>query len=270
MYKLIAIDMDGTLLNEQHEVTDEVKHTLHAAKAKGVKVVLCTGRPLGGVSRYLKELDLNEDGDYVIAYNGALVQNTYTEEVVSELTLGYQDVKDLYELSQKLKTPMHFFDSAYLYTPNRDISPYTIHESYITQVQLKFRTIEELPEDILVPKVMFVNEEAKLDRAIASVPEDMKQRYTMVKSAPFYCEVLHPNVSKGNAVKKLAELLGIGRHEVMAIGDNGNDLTMIKWAGCGVAMGNAIPEVKACADYETTSNSENGVAHVINELVISN
>ena len=269
MYKLIAIDMDGTLLNDLHEVTEEVRDALHAAKAQGVKIVLCTGRPLGGVSRYLEELNLNEDGDYVIAYNGALVQNTHTQKVVSELTLRYEDLKSLYELSQTLDTPMHFFDSSYLYTPNRDISPYTVYESNVTQVPLRFRTMEEIPEDILVTKAMYIDEPGKLDRTIAAIPEEVKERYTMVKSSPFFYEILHPAASKGNAVRQLADLLGIAREEVMTIGDNGNDLTMIEWAGCGVAMGNAIPEVKASANYETKSNNENGVAHAIHELVLS-
>ncbi|MED2942336.1 sugar-phosphatase [Bacillus swezeyi] len=269
MYKLIAIDMDGTLLNDLHEVTEEVRNALHAAKTKGVKIVLCTGRPLGGVSRYLEELNLNEDGDYVIAYNGALVQNTHTQEVVSELTLGYEDVTSLYKLSQTLDTPMHFFDSSHLYTPNREISPYTVYESYVTQVPLRFRTMEEIPEDILAPKAMYIDEPEKLERTIAAIPKEVKERYTMVKSSPFFYEILHPAASKGNAVRQLADLLGIAKEEVMAIGDNGNDLTMIDWAGCGVAMGNAIPEVKASANYETRSNNENGVAHAIQELVLS-
>lgn len=116
---------------------------------------------------------------------------------------------------------------------------------------------------------MYIDEPEKLDRTIAAIPEEVKERYTMVKSSPFFYEILHPAASKGNAVRQLADLLGIAKEEVMAIGDNGNDLTMIDWAGCGVAMGNAIPEVKASANYETKSNNENGVAHAIQELVLS-
>lgn len=85
----------------------------------------------------------------------------------------------------------------------------------------------------------------------------------MVKSAPFFYEILHPLVSKGNAVKHLAEKLGFEREEVMCIGDNGNDLSMIEYAGCGIAMENSIPELKAAADIVTTSNNEDGVAHAI-------
>nr|WGD90979.1 sugar-phosphatase [Bacillus subtilis] len=270
MYKLIAIDMDGTLLNDHHEVTEEVRDALHAAKAEGVKIVLCTEYlPIGGVQRYLDELNLIEEGDYVIAYNGALVQNTHTNEVVSELSLGYDDLTSLYDLSLELKTPIHFFDSSNLYTPNRDISEFTVYESYVTQVPLHFRKIDEVPKDILIPKVMFIDKPENLSRVITSIPKEVREKYTMVRSAPFFYEILHSEASKGNAVRQLAQLFGIERAEVMCIGDNGNDLTMIEWAGCGVAMANAIPEVLEAANFQTRSNNEHGVAHAIHELVLS-
>lgn len=269
MYKLIAIDMDGTLLNDHHEVTAEVRHALQKAKANGVKIVLCTGRPLGGVRRYLEDLQLNEEEDYVIAYNGALVQNTYTNEVVSELSIRYQDVKELYALSLQLQTPMHFFDTERLYTPNRDISKYTVLESYLTQVPLRFCTLNELSENIVIPKAMYIDEPEKLNKTIESIPEDVKQKYTLVRSAPYYYEILHPQASKGNAVRQLAEFLGIQQEEVMSIGDNENDLTMIEFAGCGVAMGNAVQKVKEIANFQTRTNNEHGVAYAINELVFA-
>jgi Cof subfamily protein (haloacid dehalogenase superfamily) len=269
MYKLIAIDMDGTLLNDHHEVTDEVRHALDAARERGVKVVLCTGRPLAGVRRYLKDLRLEDEEDYVIAYNGAIVQNTNTNEVVFGQSLGYEDFRSLHELSRTLDTPMHFFDAEYLYTTNKLISPYTVHEAFITQIPFRHTTAEEVPEDIAMPKVMYIDEPERLDRTIAAIPAEINDKYMMVKSAPFYLEILHREVSKGNAVKRLSEKLGIKREEVMTIGDNGNDLSMIQFAGCGVAMENAIPMVKEAADYHTKSNNENGVAHAIRELVLA-
>ncbi|TSB44899.1 sugar-phosphatase [Alkalicoccobacillus porphyridii] len=268
MYKLVAIDIDGTLLNDQHEVTEEVKEALHAAKKEGVKIVLCTGRPIGGVQRYLQELNLVEEGDYVIAYNGALVQNAHTKEVVSELTLEYKDLKRMYELSLELDCPMHYFDSANLYTPNRQISTYTVLEAHLTTVPLHYLPVEEAPQHITIPKMMFIHEPEKLDQVIKRIPEDIKQSYMLVKSAPFFLEILNPSVSKGNAVKLLAEELGIKQEEIMALGDNGNDVSMIKFAGCGVAMGNAIPEVKEVADHITSSNNQNGVAQAIRELIL--
>lgn len=91
----------------------------------------------------------------------------------------------------------------------------------------------------------------------------------MVRSMPFYYEILHKDASKGNAVELLAGHLGIRREEVVCIGDNENDLTMIEYAGCGVAMGNAVPKVKAIADFETRTNNEHGVAYAIEKLVLS-
>ncbi|GAF23757.1 promiscuous sugar phosphatase YidA, haloacid dehalogenase-like phosphatase family [Bacillus sp. JCM 19047] len=269
MYKLIAIDMDGTLLNDQHHVTPGVKAALQEAKAAGVTVVLCTGRPLGGVTRYLKELELTDEDDYVIAYNGSLVQNTHTNENVVSLTLHYEDLLELSATAEALQTPMHFFDQAKLYTFNKDVSPYTIYESYVTQVPLSFRTKEELDKDIVIPKVMFIDEPNRLEETKAAIPASLKERYEMVQSAPFFLEILHPEASKGNAVKQLAGKLGITREEVMCIGDNGNDLSMIQFAGCGVAMENAIPELKEAADYITKSNNEDGVAHAIRMNVLN-
>lgn len=269
MYKLIAIDIDGTLLNDRHEITTDVKDALNEAKRQGIKVVLCTGRPVGGIRSFIKALQLDEEGDFAIAYNGAFVQDNHTNKVVAELSLTYDDLVYLYDLSIELNTPMHFFDAKKVYTPNTDISEYTVLESYLTKVPLSYCKISDVPSNISIPKIMFIDQPENLSRTIQALPEDLNKQYTIVKSAPHFLEFVHPNASKGNAVKKLAEQLGIKREEVMCIGDNGNDLSMIQYAGCGVAMGNAIPEVKAAANFQTKSNNESGVAYAIEKLVLA-
>jgi len=93
LYKLIAIDMDGTLLNDRHEIPEKVKQTLAEAKHQGIKIVLCSGRPIGGMQSYIETLNLNETGDYAIAYNGALVQDTSTKKAIVEISLHYHDLK---------------------------------------------------------------------------------------------------------------------------------------------------------------------------------
>lgn len=268
MYKLIAIDMDGTLLNDRHEVPEDVKYTLAEAKKQGIKIVLCSGRPIGGIQSYIKALNLNQEGDFAIAYNGALVQDTHTNEVVAELSLGHADLVKLYELSMELKTPMHFFDTKGVYTPNADISDYTVLEAYLSEIPLGYRQVSDIPTNISIPKIMFVNHPDKLNRTIEELPKSLNKQYTIVQSAPYFLEFVHPSASKGNAVKMLAEQLGIKQEETMTIGDNGNDLSMIEYAGCGVAMGNAIPEVKAAADFQTRSNNESGVAYAIRKLAL--
>lgn len=116
--------------------------------------------------------------------------------------------------------------------------------------------------------MMYIDQPERLEKTIQAIPSEVKEKYMMVKSTDFFLEILHPDVSKGNAVKLLAKELGIPREEVMAIGDNGNDVSMLEFAGCGVAMGNAIDDVKAVADVVTKSNNEAGVAHVLDELVL--
>lgn len=270
MYKLVAIDIDGTLMNDRKEITKEVNDAIQAAKAKGVKVVICTGRPIVGVQSIIEELKLNDEDDYVITFNGALVQNTYTHEVESQITLSYENLKELYELSLKLHSPLQFFDTESLYTPNREISRYTIHEAHINQIPIHYRPMDEVPTDMLIPKVMFIDEPERLETTIANIPESFWDKYTFVKSTPFFLEILDPRVSKGNAVRQLAEKLSIKQEEVICIGDGENDLSMVEYAGCGVAMGNAVSVVKEVAQFHTLSNNENGVAYAIEKLVLNN
>ncbi|SDM84263.1 sugar-phosphatase [Bacillus sp. OK048] len=269
MYKLIAIDIDGTLMNDRKEITKEVNDAIQAAKAKGVKVVICTGRPIVGVQSIIEELKLNDEDDYVITFNGALVQNTYSKDVESQITLTYKNLKELYELSQKIDSPLQFFDTENLYTPHREISRYTVHEAHINQIPIHYRPIDEVPEDMLIPKVMFIDEPERLNTTIANIPESFWEKYTFVKSTPFFLEILDPRVSKGNAVRLLAEKLGIKREEVICIGDGENDLSMVEYAGCGVAMANAESIVKEAAQFHTLSNNENGVAFAIEKLILN-
>ena len=134
---------------------------------------------------------------------------------------------------------------------------------------IKFRSADEMiTEPVEMIKMMMIDEPAILDAAIAQIPADFKERYTVVKSAPFYLEVLHPGASKGVGLAQLASHLELTSDEVMAIGDNENDLTMLEYAGIGVAMKNAIPIVKEVADVETASNDEDGVALVVEQYVL--
>src|SRR5699024_7061950 len=158
MYKLIAIDIDGTLINSRKEITQEVKHAIQAAQRKGVKVVLATGRPIGGVSRCIEELDLTKKEDYVVTYNGAFVQNTYTKDIVLQTNLTYQDLQEVYALSQQLGSSMHYFDLDYVYTPAKAINKYTVYESHTNQVPLYYQPVDESPEDIQIPKMMFIDD----------------------------------------------------------------------------------------------------------------
>ena len=265
--KLVAIDIDGTLVNNNREITPEVFEAIQKAKDAGVKIVIASGPPLLGAKNILESVNLLDAGDYVITYNGALVQATATGEAFIDEPLTYDDYLDIEMESRRLKTPLHSITMSTIYTHNRNISKYSINEAYITGLPLKYRTAEEMAKHEII-KMMYIDEPEKLDETITKLPQRFKERYTIVKSTPFYLEILNKNASKGLAVQHLAEKLGISHEETMAIGDEENDRSMLEAVGNPVVMANGNPELKKIAKYITKSNEASGVAHAINEWVL--
>lgn len=267
--KLVAIDIDGTLINSAHEITPRVHKALTAAKEQGVYVVLCTGRPLPGVVPYLKELDLINNRDFVVTYNGSLVQRTGTGEGLVRFGMTMHDLQQLDAYSKKYGIHYHAIDEKNIYVPTPDIGEYSYYESNLVGMPIVHQPIEKLDDNQTFSKMMFVDEEETLNQLLENLSDDFKDSYNIVRSMDFYLEVLHPQASKGHAVAKLAELLGLTAAEVMCIGDQENDRDMIEYAGIGVAMGNATEEIKAIANFITTSNNEDGVAVAVEKYVLN-
>lgn len=266
--QLIALDLDGTLLLPDGTVSPKVAETLAIAQAKGIKLVLCSGRPLPGVLPLLKELDLQQPGDHAITYNGALVQQSNDGKILSHHTMDYQDFIEIEALSNELDIHCHAVNDFGVYTTNQDISYYSVRESHLTTVPLRYRTIDEIDPSILISKVMFVEPKETLEAAIARIPVAFAEKYTLLRSEDFFLEVLNKSASKGQALRDLAAILDIPKEEIMAIGDNGNDLDMLEFAGMGVAMGNATLSVKEISDYVTDSNLHDGVATAIEKFAL--
>ncbi|SEL11780.1 hypothetical protein SAMN04488700_0479 [Carnobacterium iners] len=267
--ELIAIDLDGTLLNNNKTISPRVKDTLIKAKEKGIKVVICTGRPLPGVTDFLKELNLQEAGDYVITYNGALVQKADDGMAIAHHTMSFDDFLEVEAMSQKIGVHCQTLDEKAIYTSNKDISNYTVRESTLVNMPIKYRSVEEMDSSLVISKMMMVDEPKILDAGIAQIPPVFYEKYTVLKSEPFYLEVLNKAASKGLALKDLSDILAIPKEKVMAIGDNENDRDMLVFAGVGVAMGNAVEGIKAISDYITDTNELDGVATVIEKLVFN-
>lgn len=268
MYKLIALDMDGTLLNEEKRVTERTKKAIQAARDKGVTVVIATGRPIDGVTRYLEELDMFTDKDYVLSYNGGLVLNTKSREVICKIGLLGEDVHYLYNLSKELGVNIHAFSEKNgLVTPKN--SKYTEVEAEINNIKINEIDFNTIESDESFIKIMMIDEPEILQNAVDNLPKEVYEKYTVVRSTPYFLEFLNKEVNKGTGVELLAKHLGIKREEIITMGDAGNDLHMIEYAGMGIAMGNAFEEVKAAANYITDTNEEDGVAKAIEKFVLS-
>lgn len=267
--KLIALDLDGTTLHPDHTISPAVKEAIAAARNKGIHVVLCTGRPYAGVERYLRELNMDEPEDYCVTYNGALVQKASDASAVIQIPLDYDDYLYLEALSREVGSHFQALNRHTLFTANRDISRYTVHESTVTTIPLSFCEAENMEPNGPFLKVMMIDEPDILDAAIAKIPAEVFERYNLVKSSPYFLEMLNKAVNKGTAIKAIAEKLGIKADEVMAVGDHENDIAMIQYAGVGVAMGNGIDKVKALSNFVTKSNLEDGVAYAIEKFALN-
>lgn len=267
MYKLVAIDMDGTLLKEDKTISERTKNAIQSAKEKGVTVVLATGRPIEGVSRYLEELGMYSENDYVLSYNGALIQKTKSKEAVAKVALKGEDLHYLRRLSNELGVNIHAFsEKEGLITPK--ISKYTEVEADINKIEIHEIDIDNIVDDEVIIKIMMIDEPEILEVAMEKLPKEVYEKYTVVRSSPFFLEFLNKKVNKGVGVELLAKHLGLNKEEVMTFGDAGNDLHMIEYAGLGVAMENAFDEVKEAADYITDSNENDGVAKAIEKFIL--
>ena len=266
MYKIIALDMDGTLLDDDKKITEENKKALMRAKDKGVKVVLSSGRPKDGLIKYLDELELIQDDEYVLSYNGCLVQEAKSGKILHEVGLKGTDLHYMYTLSREFNVNIHAFSEKYgLITPK--MSKYTEVEASLNGIEPTIIDFFDIPDDENIIKIMLVDEAEILDEAISRLPQEAYDKYNIVKSAPYFLEIINKNGNKGEGLKALAEHLGVKREEVMAFGDASNDREMIEYAGLGVAMENAMEEIKEVADYITCNNNEDGVAKVINKFI---
>lgn len=272
--KLIAIDIDGTLLHSDRSLSEENRLAIKAAKEAGVHVVLCTGRPLRSMKHLLDETDLLGEEDVAITYNGGLIQKTKSGEIVNQITFNRDEALDIYKLGQQLNMPINFIDLDYVYEPPYPVgaeSQYLATNRNIPKenaLQFIDIDIDNLPDPFPINKIVICRPGEEIDAIISDIPAEYIEKYNIYKSQTFLLEILPQYVDKGYSMRILGELFGLDKEQIMGIGDQENDLSLVENAGFGVAMGNAIDIVKEAADYITKTNDENGVAHVINKFVL--
>ncbi|GAO99439.1 Cof-type HAD-IIB family hydrolase [Fructobacillus ficulneus] len=267
--KLVSIDIDGTLYNDNREITPRVKAAIQKATAQGVQIVITTGRPETGVMKILNELDLIGSDHYVITHNGGLVQSTDRQKTIHRAALPWAAFEQAQKFSEENGVYIQTESDSDAYTIDREINLFVSQENFVVSLPLTVKdTLADLQAQPFV-KALAIGEKTFMDKIQALVPEQLKKDANVVRSTPNNLEFMNNNASKGQALLALAAELGIDPADTMAIGDQENDLTMIEAAGIGVAMGNAIPDVKAIANEETTDNNHDGVGQAIERFVLN-
>ncbi len=267
MYKLIALDMDGTLLRNDTTVSQRSKEAIKMAKGRGINITLTSGRPLVGIMDYLELLNLTGIDDYVVSFGGSIVQRVGTHEIIAKHVLLGSDLKACYYWAQSVGVDCQAFTDEGVIVPR--INPYIAYENATMQLSVHKMDFNEVEDDTEIIKIMLVDATETIDRVVGLIPKAFHEKYTIVRSSPVILELLNKKSCKWYGVQVVMEHLGVNNKEVICIGDERNDIDMIISAGVGVAMGNAREEVKKHADFVTYDNEHDGVAYVI-EKVLSN
>src|SRR5574341_1113301 len=261
---LLALDLDGTLLTHDKKISDENKAAIKAAQAQGVHVVITTGRPLKAIEHILSELDLLVASEYSITFNGGLVQRN-NGEILSQKTFSYEDLVELHEAFEQLNLPFDVISEGKCYETN----PKSLYQGFSPFLDFTMGDFDTIPKDIILNKAVSAIDADFLDQQIKKIPASLKSKYEIFKSRDILLEIMPKGVVKSFGLEQLIAILGIEQASVMAMGDEENDITMLSWAGLGIAMKNATAEVNAIADVTAPlTNDEHGVAWAIKTYIL--
>jgi Cof subfamily protein (haloacid dehalogenase superfamily) len=262
---MVAIDLDGTLLNSDKEITQTTATILRAAREQaGVKIVLATARPPRSVMPFYNLLDLDTP---MINYNGALVIDPTCQHVLMHRPIPAKVSRGIIQLARRTYPEVlvsaevmdHWFtdrfDPAYNTETGRLFPPDTVApvESWTDQS---------------MTKLLFLGAPARLPEVAEAIHREFPHQVTIVQTEDYMLQVMHATVSKAQALRVVAAEMHVRRNQVMAIGDNANDVGMLQWAGVAVAMANAAPQALAVADHIADHHDADGAAHAIRQIIL--
>lgn len=259
MYRLLCLDIDGTLLNSQHKITKQVKTTIQKAAANGCLVVLVSARMPKGIQFLQDELEIKAP---IICYSGALIVDEASAYTYQK-TIPIENVTAVWQAAKKQHMHLSLYKDDIWYVESLDA--WALQESAITHIEPQVVDYKALlstweNETTGPNKLLCMADTEQINQIIPVIQTD---DLTIYRSKPTYLEIGSPQASKTAAIKHIAQKLDIPTREIICIGDNYNDIDMLKFAGLGIAMGNAPDEVKKQAKKITTTNDEDGVAVAI-------
>ena len=268
-YKLLVLDVDGTLLNDEREISKRTLAALLKVQQMGVRIVLASGRPTYGLMPLAKTLELGNYGGFVLSYNGCQIIKAQNGEILFERRINPEMLPYLEKKARKNGFAIFTYHEDTLITDSPD-NEYIKNEALLNNLKIIKEDEFSTAIDFAPCKCMLVSDKEK---ALIGLEQHWEKRLAgtldAFRSEPYFLEVVPCGVNKANTLGALLEHLGVTREEVIAVGDGVCDVTMLQLAGMGVAMGHSQDSVKVCADYVTASNEEDGVALAVEKLILA-
>lgn len=268
-YKLLVLDVDGTLLNDEREISKRTLAALLKVQQMGVRIVLASGRPTYGLMPLAKTLELGNYGGFVLSYNGCQIIKAQNGEILFERRINPEMLPYLEKKARKNGFAIFTYHDDTLITDSPD-NEYIKNEALLNNLKIIREDEFSTAIDFAPCKCMLVSDK---EEVLIGLEQHWEKRLAgtldAFRSEPYFLEVVPCGVNKANTLGALLEHLGVTREEVIAVGDGVCDVTMLQLAGMGVAMGHSQDSVKVCADYVTASNEEDGVALAVEKLILA-
>lgn len=266
-FKLIALDIDGTLLNSNKELTPHTRYALIEAQRQGKRIIIASGRHPVGVVLLANDLMLGRYGGFIMAFGGGKIIDCTTGKTVVSKLFPKEYLPDIVGVLKDSNITVMVHDERKIFANNR-VNDYTYVERDILKMDMIAVDDFISAVNFDINKILLAGEPDELDK----YQEILSKRYDglldVYKSAPYFLEIMPFGVSKGSMLPLLLEKLGVNKDELIAFGDNYNDMTMIGYAGFGVAMSNGEEEVKKIANYVCESNDDDGIAKTLEKFVL--
>lgn len=271
--KVIIMDVDGTLTNSQKIVTPKTKEALLKVQEKGVILILASGRPTSGLRDLAKELEMDKHNGLLVCYNGSKVVDCQTEEVLFNQALTVEEAKAVLEHMKKFDRVRPMIDKDdYMYVTNVydnyiqfNGKPFNVMEYESRGGKFKLCEVDDLAEFVDFPlnKILTTSDPEYLQAHYQEMEAPFKDTLSCMFTGPFYFEFTAQGIDKAKALDTVLKPMGYKQEEMMSFGDGHNDASMIQYAGIGIAMANAVDDLKAIADDVTLSHDEDGIAAAI-------
>ena len=267
--KAIVMDIDGTLANDKKEISQKTKEILLKAQKQGILLVLASGRPTSGLVQYGTELEMDKNNGLFVSFNGSKVVNFQTKEEIFNKPMTVEDGKAVLEHMKKFNVKPMIDKDDYMYVNNvydcmiqfrgKD---FNVIEYESRGGNYKLCEVEDLAEFVDYPlnKILTTSDPEYLQEHYLEMMEPFKDKLNCMFTAPFYFEITAKDIDKAKALETVFKPLNIKQDEIIAFGDGHNDISIIKYAGIGVAMENAVLDLKEIADEVTLSNNQDGIA----------